>query len=35
VVRADKDVAYEEVLELLSIAKRAGAKRIACATKKK
>lgn len=35
VVRADKEVLYEDVLELLSLAKGAGAKRIACATKKK
>ncbi len=35
VVRADKEVPYEEVLGLLSLAKEAGAKRIACATKKR
>lgn len=35
VVRADKDVFHKEVLDLLAIAKQAGATRIACATKKK
>ncbi|MEO0102477.1 MAG: biopolymer transporter ExbD [candidate division WOR-3 bacterium] len=35
VVRADKEVFYDDVLEILSLAKQAGAKRIACATKKK
>ncbi len=35
VVRADKEVLYDDVLELLAIAKEAGAKRLACATKKR
>ena len=35
VVRADKDVLHSEVLDLLAMARRAGALRIACATKKK
>lgn len=34
VVRADKDVLHSEVLDILATAKRAGALRIACATKK-
>ena len=34
VVRADKDVFYKDVLDLIAIAKQAGATRIACATKK-
>ncbi len=35
VVRADKDVLHKDVLDLLAIAKQAGAVRIACATKKR
>lgn len=35
VVRADKDVFHKDVLDLIAIAKKAGALRIACATKKK
>ncbi len=35
VVRADKEVLYDDVLDLLTIAKEAGAKRVACATKKR
>jgi len=34
VVRADKDALHSEVLDLLAAARRAGALRIACATKK-
>ncbi len=34
VVRADKDVFHKDVLDLIAIAKQAGATRIACATKK-
>jgi biopolymer transport protein ExbD len=34
VVRADKDVLHAEVLDILAAARRAGAMRIACATKK-
>jgi len=34
VVRADKDVFHKDVLDLIAIAKQAGAIRIACATKK-
>uniref|UniRef100_A0A7C6AFE4 Biopolymer transporter ExbD n=1 Tax=candidate division WOR-3 bacterium TaxID=2052148 RepID=A0A7C6AFE4_UNCW3 len=34
VIRADKDVLHKEVLEILARVKQAGAKRIACATKK-
>jgi biopolymer transport protein ExbD len=34
VVRADKDVLHKDVLDIIAIAKRAGAARIACATKK-
>jgi biopolymer transport protein ExbD len=34
VVRADKDVLHSEVLDILAAARRAGAMRIACATKK-
>ncbi|MEO0084699.1 MAG: biopolymer transporter ExbD [candidate division WOR-3 bacterium] len=34
VVRADKDVLHKDVLELIAIAKQAGAQRLACATKK-
>jgi len=35
VVRADKDVYHKDVLDLIAIAKQAGATRIACATKKR
>jgi len=35
VVRADKDVLHKDVLDLLAVAKQAGAVRIACATKKR
>ena len=35
VVRADKDALHKDVLDLLAIAKEAGAARIACATKKR
>ncbi|MEO0088323.1 MAG: biopolymer transporter ExbD [candidate division WOR-3 bacterium] len=35
VIRADKDVNYGEVISLIAIAKEAGAKRIACSTKKR
>jgi biopolymer transport protein ExbD len=34
VVRADKDVLHSEVLDVLAMVRRAGALRIACATKK-
>lgn len=34
VVRADKEVLHSEVLDILAMARRAGALRIACATKK-
>lgn len=34
VVRADKDVYHKDVLDLIALAKQAGATRIACATKK-
>jgi biopolymer transport protein ExbD len=34
IVRADKDVLHNDVLEILASVKRVGAKRIACATKK-
>lgn len=34
VVRADKDVYHSQVLDILAAARRAGAMRIACATKK-
>jgi len=34
VIRADKDVLHKDVLEILARVKQAGAKRIACATKK-
>uniref|UniRef100_A0A7C4TBE4 Biopolymer transporter ExbD n=1 Tax=candidate division WOR-3 bacterium TaxID=2052148 RepID=A0A7C4TBE4_UNCW3 len=34
VLRADKEVLHKDVLEILAKVKRAGAKRIACATKK-
>lgn len=34
VVRADKSVLHQDVLEILAKLKRVGAKRIACATKK-
>jgi len=34
VVRADKDVFHSEVLDILASVRRAGASRIACATKK-
>jgi len=34
VVRADKDVLHSDVLDILAAARRAGALRIACATKK-
>jgi biopolymer transport protein ExbD len=34
VVRADKDVFHKDVLDLIAIAKQAGAVRLACATKK-
>ncbi len=34
VVRADKEVLHSDVLDILATAKRAGALRIACATKK-
>jgi len=34
VVRADKDVLHSDVLDILATARRAGALRIACATKK-
>ncbi len=34
VIRADKDVFHRDVLEILARVKQAGAKRIACATKK-
>lgn len=35
VVRADKDAFHRDVLDLLAVAKQAGAVRIACATKKR
>ncbi|MEO0097599.1 MAG: biopolymer transporter ExbD [candidate division WOR-3 bacterium] len=35
VIRADKEVSYGEVISIIAIAKEAGAKRIACSTKKK
>lgn len=35
VVRADKDVFHKDVLDIIAIAKKAGAARIACATKRK
>ena len=34
IVRADKDVLHNDVLEILASVKKVGAKRIACATKK-
>lgn len=34
VVRADKEVLHSEVLDILALARRAGALRIACATKR-
>lgn len=34
VVRADRDVLHSEVLDILAMARRAGALRIACATKR-
>ena len=34
IVRADKDVLHDDVLEILAQMKKAGASRIACATKK-
>jgi|UniRef100_A0A7V3RIQ2 biopolymer transport protein ExbD len=34
VIRADKNVLHRDVLEILTRVKQAGAKRIACATKK-
>lgn len=34
IVRADKDVLHNDVLEILANVKKVGAKRIACATKK-
>ena len=34
IVRADKDVLHDDVLEILAKMKRAGAMRVACATKK-
>lgn len=34
VIRADKDVMHADVLDILAAARRAGALRIACATKK-
>jgi len=34
VVRADKEVLHSDVLDILAVARRAGALRIACATKK-
>ncbi len=35
IIRADKEVFHSEVLDLLATARRAGALRIACATKKR
>ena len=35
VVRADKEVFHKDVLDLIAMAKQAGANRIACATKKR
>lgn len=35
VIRADKEVNYGEVISIIALAKEAGAKRIACSTKKK
>lgn len=34
IVRADKDVLHDDVLEILASMKKVGAKRIACATKR-
>ncbi|HDQ99736.1 MAG TPA: biopolymer transporter ExbD [candidate division WOR-3 bacterium] len=34
VIRADKEVLHSEVLDILALARRAGALRIACATKR-
>lgn len=34
VVRADRDILHSEVLDILAMARRAGALRIACATKR-
>jgi biopolymer transport protein ExbD len=34
VIRADRDVLHQDVLEILATVKKCGAKRIACATKK-
>jgi len=34
IVRADKDVLHDDVLEILATMKKVGAKRIACATKR-
>jgi len=35
VIRADKELSYGEVINIIALAKEAGAKRLACSTKKK